>query len=367
MPNADDLHYMEQACRLAWQGQGFVEPNPMVGCVLVRDGEVLAEGFHRRFGGPHAEREALAQLPPGAARGATAYVTLEPCCHHGKTPPCTDALIAAGIRRVCCAWLDPFPQVSGQGMALLKDAGIEVDLLAADQSSAGLLLAPYLKRVTLGLPFVIAKWAMSLDGKMSTRTGDSRWISGPESRAHAHQVRGRMDAIVVGSRTAHLDNPMLTARPTGARVPLRVVVDSQAALAIDSQLVQTVSEAPVLVWASPDAPTDNVQRLTAAGCRVVRSQSDQRLLELMRYLVDEFRATNVLCEGGGQLLGGLLDAHLVDECHVYIAPKLIGGASATAPCLGLGIEEVAHGPKLQVLEQLSLGTDQFWRVRLERR
>lgn len=359
-----DLNYIEQACELALGGQGYVEPNPMVGCIIVRDGQVLASGYHQRFGGPHAEREALAQLESGAARGATAYVTLEPCCHHGKTPPCTDALIAAGIRRVCCGLVDPFPQVSGQGMAGLRQAGIEVDDLSDYPTSARGLLAPYLKRVTRGLPYVIAKWAMSLDGKMATHTGDSRWISGVESRAHAHQVRGCMDAIIVGSRTARLDDPMLNARPAGPRTALRVVVDSQAALSIDSQLVKSARDIPVLVWASSAAPAEHVQRLVAAGCRVACSSTEDRLTELMRYLVNEYQATNVLCEGGGQLLGGLLDQQLVDECQVYIAPKLIGGSAATAPCLGLGFEQVANGPELKVVKQMSLGPDQFWQVRL---
>ncbi len=212
----------------------------------------------------------MAQLEAGAARGATAYVTLEPCCHHGKTPPCTDALIAAGIRRVCCGLLDPFPQVSGQGMAQLRQAGIEVDDLSDYPTSARSLLAPYLKRVTRGLPYVIAKWAMSLDGKMATRTGDSRWISGEESRAHAHRVRGCMDAIVVGSRTARMDDPMLTARPAGPRQALRVIVDSQATLSLDSQLVKTARDIPVLVWASRVArqQTSNAWWMLAVASRV---------------------------------------------------------------------------------------------------
>ena len=359
-----DKKFIEQACELARKGEGSVEPNPMVGCLLVRDGTVIASGYHQRFGGPHAEREALAELAPNDAQGAVAYVTLEPCCHHGKTPPCTDALIAAGIRRVCCAMLDPFAQVSGRGIEQLRAAGIEVDLLAPEQSSAQRLLTPYLKRVTQGLPYVIAKWAMSLDGKMATRTGDSRWISGEECRAHAHATRGRMDAIIVGSRTARLDDPLLTARHGRKRTALRVVVDSQAALSTESQLVQSVQAAPVLVWAGPQASSANVDRLTQASCRVVRSHSDDRLRELMLFLASEYQATNVLCEGGGQLLGGLLDARLVDECHVYIAPKLIGGAAATAPCLGLGIDDVSQGPELEVVEQLLLGRDQFWRVRM---
>ncbi len=340
----------------------------MVGCVLVRDGVVIASGYHQRFGGPHAEREALAKLPRGAAAGATAYVTLEPCCHHGKTPPCTDALIEAGIARVCCAMLDPFPKVSGQGVAQLRAAGIQVDVLELqEQTAVTQLLAPYLKRITQGLPYVIAKWAISLDGKMATRTGDSRWISGELSRAHAHGTRGRMDAIIVGSRTARLDNPQLTARPAGPRVPCRVVIDSQASLAPDSHLARTAREVPVLVWASEQAPQANIHQLTAAGCRVEVCRESDRLSELLKFLAREYHATNVLCEGGGALLGALWDAGHVDECHVYIAPKIIGGSAAVAPCLGLGAETVAATPKLEIIEQQSLGLDHFIRARVTTR
>lgn len=357
-----DIEFIERACSLARLGEGFVEPNPMVGCVIVRDGRVIASGYHQRFGGPHAEREALSALEPGAARGATAYVSLEPCCHHGKTPPCTEALIEAGIERVCCALLDPYPEVSGKGAAQLRAAGIQVDVLSPSQSSAFRLMAPYLKRVTRGLPHVIAKWAMSLDGKMATRTGDSRWISCEQSRAHAHSVRGRVDAIVVGSRTALIDDPLLTARPAGPRTAVRVVMDSLATLPVDSQLVKTANESPVLIWTSPRAPKENLKRLIEAGCQSILCNGDSRLLDLMRYLASEYNATNVLCEGGGQLLGGLLDDELADEFHVYIAPKLIGGAGATVPFLGRGIAEVSQGPGLEILEQRTLGTDYFMRL-----
>ena len=192
---------------------------------------------------------------------------------------------------------------------------------------------------------------------------DSRWISGPESRAHAHQTRGRMDAIIVGSRTANVDDPLLTARPAGPRTAVRVVVDSLASLSVNSKLAQSTAEAPVLVWASAAAPQSNVERLIGAGCRVERCTSDDRLKELLNYLAREYQATNVLCEGGGQLLGAMVDQRLIDEYHVYIAPKLIGGAGATVPCLGLGFEQVSQGPKLEVIERAQLGEDQFLRLR----
>ncbi|MGC4002137.1 MAG: bifunctional diaminohydroxyphosphoribosylaminopyrimidine deaminase/5-amino-6-(5-phosphoribosylamino)uracil reductase RibD [Pirellulales bacterium] len=221
----DDSLLMARALDLAERGRGFVEPNPLVGCVLVRDGMVVGEGFHTKFGAVHAEVEALRVAGP-RARGATAYVTLEPCCHHGKTPPCTQALIAAGIVRVVAAMRDPFPRVAGGGFAELIAAGIvvETDL---HRDAAARLNAPYLKLIATGLPWTIAKWAMTLDGKIATHTGDSRWISGDASRRSVHELRGRMDAIVVGGGTAKRDDPLLTARPPGARVALRVVLDGK--------------------------------------------------------------------------------------------------------------------------------------------
>lgn len=359
-----DVEWMERACQQARLGEGLVEPNPMVGCVLVRDGQLIAEGFHGRYGGPHAERSALAQLGQLSARGATAYVTLEPCCHHGKTPPCTDALIAAGVSRVCCAMLDPFEQVAGKGIAQLRAAGIEVEV-GCGHREARQIMAPYLKRVTRGLPFVIAKWAMSLDGKMATRTGDSRWISSAASRAHAHITRGRMDAIIIGSRTAQMDDPLLTARPSGHRTPVRVVVDSQASLAPTSQLVSTARETPVLVWTSDLASDSRVDALVRAGCRVERSHAlgSDRLPELLRFLAGEYAATNVLVEGGGELLGHFFDLDTIDEVQVYIAPKLIGGATAPAPLAAAGLQRVSERQPLVICERQVFEEDIFIRAR----
>ncbi|MFZ5831242.1 MAG: bifunctional diaminohydroxyphosphoribosylaminopyrimidine deaminase/5-amino-6-(5-phosphoribosylamino)uracil reductase RibD, partial [Planctomycetota bacterium] len=208
-----DPWHMRRALELAAEGEGYVEPNPMVGCVIAQGAETLGEGWHRRFGGPHAEIEALRIAGPRAA-GATMFVTLEPCCHFGKTPPCTRAVVDAGIRRVVVAIGDPFPAVAGGGLAELRAAGIETTIGVLEAEAAE-LVAPYLKLLRTGLPWVIAKWAMTLDGKIATHTGVSRWISGPESRAVVHRLRGRVDAIVVGRQTAAIDDPQLTARPPG--------------------------------------------------------------------------------------------------------------------------------------------------------
>lgn len=341
---------MSHALALATRGQGAVEPNPMVGCVIVRDGEIVGEGWHEYFGGPHAEVNALAAAGQGAA-GATVYVSLEPCCHEGKTPPCTQALIRAGVARVVVAVNDPFPQVSGRGIAELEAAGIECEV-GASGADASWLLAPYRKLITRGRPWVIAKWAMTLDGKLATYTGDSQWISSEMSRAVVHQLRGRVDAVVVGSRTACADNPLLTARPANLadvkRIATRVVVDSAALISLESRLVQTASDVPVLLAAGADAPQDACNRLTSVGVEVLRCAGSSHA-ERLASLLDEMGRrgmTNVLVEGGSQLLGTMFDMRAVDEVHVFIAPKLAGGAAARGPVGGEGIERMSAALKL---------------------
>ncbi|REK07184.1 MAG: bifunctional diaminohydroxyphosphoribosylaminopyrimidine deaminase/5-amino-6-(5-phosphoribosylamino)uracil reductase RibD [Planctomycetota bacterium] len=337
---------MARALELAAQGQGLVEPNPMVGCTIVRDGETVGEGFHRRYGGPHAEIEAL-QVAGKRAAGATAYVTLEPCCHHGKTPPCSEALIAAGLRRVVVAQRDPFPQVDGGGIQALEAAGIDVDV-GLQEELARELNAPYLKLVGRGRPWVIAKWAMTLDGKLATHAGDSRWISCEASRAAVHRLRGRVDAIVVGRGTAEADDPLLTVRPPGARTPARIVLDSRGSLAAESQLVRTAGDAPVIVAVADSAPGDARDKLAAAGCEVLACAGASHA-ERLEALLDELgrrRMTNVLVEGGSTLLGALFDAGAIDEVHAFIAPKLAGGQGAPSPVGGQGVDLMAQAVSL---------------------
>jgi diaminohydroxyphosphoribosylaminopyrimidine deaminase / 5-amino-6-(5-phosphoribosylamino)uracil reductase len=337
-----DAWHMARALRLAEAGRGCVEPNPLVGCIIAHGAEIIGEGWHQRFGGPHAEIEALAVAGRRAA-GATMYVTLEPCCHQGKTPPCTQAVIAAGLRRVVVAGRDPFPSVDGGGIAALEAAGIAVDV-GLQEASARTLNAPYLKLMATGRPWVIAKWAMTLDGKIAARGGSSRWISGEPSRRIAHTLRGRVDAIVVGRGTAAADDPRLTARPSGPRIATRIVLDSAARLASDSQLVRSARQTPLLVAIGPRAAAADRQRLAAAGCEVwvchgetPQVRIDQLLCELGRR-----RMTNVLVEGGGTLLGNLLDGGLIDEVHVFIAPKLLGGATAPVALGGVGFGDVSQ-------------------------
>jgi diaminohydroxyphosphoribosylaminopyrimidine deaminase/5-amino-6-(5-phosphoribosylamino)uracil reductase len=270
------------------------------------------------------------------------YVTLEPCCHHGKTPPCSRAIIEAGLRRVVVAMRDPFPQVDGGGVKGLEAAGINVDI-GLLESEARELNAPYLKLLGSGRPWVIAKWAMTLDGKLATRTGGSRWISSEASRQIVHALRGRVDAIMVGRGTAQRDDPRLTARPPGPRTALRVVLDSRAALSSESQLVRTAGETPVLVAIADTVTEVGRRRLTDAGCELFVCEGDTPAARLDSLLAElgRRRLTNLLVEGGARLLGTLFDAGAIDECHVFIAPKLIGGAEAPSPIAGLGLEEMA--------------------------
>ena len=345
-PRELDLWHMRRALDLAASGQGFVEPNPMVGCVIARGAEIIGEGWHRRFGGDHAEVEAL-RLAGSRAAGATLYVTLEPCCHTGKTPPCTGAILAAGIRRIVAAMARSVPQVAGGGAAALQAAGVAVELgLLADQARR--LNAPYLKLLEHGVPWIIAKWAMTLDGKIATRTGRSRSISGPKSRQLVHALRGRMDAIVVGRGTAAADDPLLTARPAGPRTPERIVLDTRASLPSQSQLVRTAGQAPLLVAVGGEAEAADCRRLREAGCEVLicpGATHAARLDALLREL-GRRRLTNVLVEGGGRVLGSLLDAGRIDEVHVFIAPKLLGGAEAPTPIAGRGVAELTAALEL---------------------
>ena len=361
-----DVWHMRRALELAAQGQGSVEPNPMVGCVIVRGAEIIGEGWHRRFGGAHAEVEAL-RLAGDRAAGATLYVTLEPCRHHGKTPPCTQAILDAHVRRVVVAGRDPFPQVDGGGLCELQTAGVQLEVGVLESEARG-LNAPYLKLVETGRPWIIAKWAMTLDGKLATRSGSSRWISCPESREIVHALRGRMDAIMVGRETALRDDPLLTARPPGPRAALRVVLDTRASLKPESQLVRTAREVPVLVAVGHEAGEAPRGQLAESGCEVLVCEGPTHAARLDALLEElgRRRLTNVLVEGGGRLLGGLLDAGQIDEVHVFIAPKLIGGAAAGSPIAGEGIEDLSEALSLDAPEIGQIGSDTYIHGRIIR-
>lgn len=346
--SVQDEVWMRRALQLAERGRGTVEPNPLVGAVLVREGQVVGEGWHEKFGHAHAEVNAIAHAGE-LARGATLYVTLEPCCHHGKTPPCTDAVLAAGITRVVTAMIDPFPRVAGGGAARLRQAGLSVET-GVCEAEARRQNAPYLTLLSLGRPRVHAKWACTLDGKIATRSGESQWISNERSRAVVHRLRGQMDGILVGIGTALADNPRLTARPSGPRLATRVVLDHRARLPLTSALVQSARDIPVLVVTAASAPADRVVALRDQGCEVFAATLSELLTEL-----GQRRWTNLLVEGGGEVLGSFLDANLVDEAHVFMAPKIFGGQEAPGPVAGEGVSRVSlawtpSGTKVEILD-----------------
>lgn len=361
-----DEALLRRALALALKGEGRVEPNPMVGCVISRGGRVIAEGYHRRFGGPHAEIEALRQCP-GSPRGATLHVTLEPCSILGKTPPCVDALIAAGVSRVVIGVRDPNPRVDGRGVAALRAAGIDVvEGLLAEEAAE--LIAPFTTRMRLHRPYVIAKWAQSLDGKLATTHGDSKWISGEASRRMVHRLRARVDAVVVGSGTVLRDDPLLTARDvTLRRTALRVVLDRRLRLKEKCQLVDTSGDAPVVVFTTMKAARSaKAQRLHKHGVEVVglRGASDAAFVKAVLKGLHDRDATNVLVEGGPGVLTTFFAAGSVDEAWVFTAPRLMGGERAPSAILGPGAlrEDRAIAPR--VMEVRRVGEDVFHRVRM---
>jgi diaminohydroxyphosphoribosylaminopyrimidine deaminase/5-amino-6-(5-phosphoribosylamino)uracil reductase len=371
---APDSEWMRLALAQARLGEGRVEPNPLVGSVVVRGGRQVGVGHHGRFGGPHAEVEAL-KAAGESARGATLYVSLEPCCHIGKTPPCTEAILRAGISRVVAATRDPFPRVDGGGLSALRAAGLDVEV-GVEAEAAFLLNAPYFKRVVTGRPFVTAKWAMTLDGKTAVRSGDSRWISSPESRALVHELRGRMDGILVGVETAIADDPRLTARPPGPRVPVRIVLDSTGRLPPTSVLARTARDVPVIVVMTEAAPVDRRDRLAGLGCEVLivpgAAESGRVSLEPLLDVLGSRGMTNLLVEGGGRVLGSFLDAGEVDVVEVYLAPILDGGDHGFTPIRGRGKEMMDQALRLEGGEVRHIGEDlriranvpQGWRSQL---
>jgi diaminohydroxyphosphoribosylaminopyrimidine deaminase / 5-amino-6-(5-phosphoribosylamino)uracil reductase len=309
--------------QLAEGGRGRVSPNPLVGAVLVRDGKIIGEGFHAELGGLHAERAALEDCRARGEdpAGATMYVTLEPCAHEGRQPPCVEAILEAGIGRVVIASDDPSEKAAGRGPGILCDGGVEVAFATgAEATAARRLNQPFRKHARTGLPLVVLKMAMSLDGQTATAPGDSPWISGPESRELVHRWRAEHDAIAIGIGTALTDDPLLTARIEGARQPKRVVFDSQARLPLDSQLLSTLDQAPVLLITAPDAPTDRVAALKDAGAdTIVATDLESALRELGRREV-----TSLFLEGGQTLASSFVSADLIDESRTFIAPVLLG-------------------------------------------
>lgn len=359
---------MRRAIELAELGRGHTAPNPLVGAVVARDDQVLGEGYHAAYGGDHAEVAALSACATDPA-GATMYVTLEPCCHHGQTPPCTDAIVSAGIRRVVVASDDPTDKASGRGLGILRDEGLDVEVVDGDVSlSARLMNQPFRKHARTGRPHVMFKSGMSLDGKVATQSGDSKWISCEESRRLVHRWRAEVDAICIGIGTALADDPLLTARtPEVARQPARIVFDSEANLPPEGQLTRTAPEVRLIVVTSRAANRSSVEALKAAGAEIVVAQGGNEA-ERVADALDRLGALGIqsmLLEGGPHLAGSFLDADEVDEMRMFIAPIAVGGRAARMPIEGEGSDSIAEAPRALSMDVSRVGEDVLIGARLK--
>jgi len=332
--------FMRKALDLAVKGMGFVSPNPMVGAVIVRDGRIIGQGWHKQYGGLHAERNAFADcdIRNIDCTGADMYVTLEPCCHHGKQPPCTDAVISHGIKRVFIGSADPNPLVAGKGVSILREHGIEVaeNVLREECDSINGIFFHY---ITTGLPYVTMKYAMTMDGKIACHTGLSKWITGEEARKHVQHERLRHSAIMVGIGTVLADDPMLTCRIDGGRDPVRIICDSRLSTPLESNIVKTAGTVPTIIATA--AATGRESAYEEAGCRIIQCGNESTgrvdLARLMKLLA-EMKIDSILLEGGAALNWSALEAGIVTSVQAYIAPKLFGGSGAPSPVGGIGID-----------------------------
>ena len=354
--NSDDEKYMRQAIALALKGTGRVNPNPLVGAVVVKDGRVIGEGYHQQYGCPHAERNALAACTESPA-GATIYVTLEPCCHHGKNPPCTQALIQAGVSRVVVGSADPNPLVAGKGIAQLKAAGIQVEegCLQAECDTINFIFFHY---ITTKQPYLALKYAMTADGKIACHTGASRWITGEIARHHVHQLRNKYAAIMVGTGTALADDPELTCRIENGNNPVRIVCDTQLRTPLSAKLVTTATEVPTII---ATCCRDEIRHkpYQEAGCQVWVLPAKNEVVDLHALLqrLGQEKIDSVLVEGGGQLNWSLLQAGLVQRVYTYIAPKIFGGSTAKSPVGGIGVDTPQQAFQMKVVSTQQLGDD----------
>jgi diaminohydroxyphosphoribosylaminopyrimidine deaminase/5-amino-6-(5-phosphoribosylamino)uracil reductase len=367
---AADHEYLARSIELAEFGIGRVHPNPMVGALIVRDEKVLGEGWHEECGGPHAEVNAIADATAAGAdvAGATLYVSMEPCCHHGKTPPCTDAVIAAGLSRVVVASDDPSEKASGRGLGILRDEGIEVDVADGEIAArARLVNQAFRKHARNGRPWILFKSAMTLDGKVATRTGDSQWISDESSRARAHRWRATLDAVAVGIGTALADDPQLTSRVEGVHhQPRRVVFDSTARLPLDSKLVTAAPESALTVVVSRAAGRSAVEALEMAGAEVIVATGENEPARV-RSAMDQLGArgiTSILLEGGPHLAGAFLDAGEIDEVRLFLAPLLLGGRAGRDPLEGEGVERISEALRALTLDCERVADDLLISARL---
>jgi diaminohydroxyphosphoribosylaminopyrimidine deaminase/5-amino-6-(5-phosphoribosylamino)uracil reductase len=367
-----DRAHLKRAIELAARGAGAVKPNPVVGAVIARGEQVLGEGWHERYGAAHAEVNAIEACGLEDLADATLYVSLEPCCHEGKTPPCTDAILQAGIKRVVVGSDDPTEKASGRGLGILRDEGVEVVLADGEMATAARLLnQAFRKHARVGRPWVLFKSAMTLDGKVATRTGDSQWISGESSRALGHRWRASVDAVVVGIGTALADDPQLTARPEGelaelSTQPRRVVFDTLGRLPIDSRLVQAATEIPLSVVVSRAAARSDTDALEAAGAQVLVATGENEPARVRSALeqLGALGVSSVLLEGGPHLAGAFLDAGEIDELRLFLAPLLLGGSAARDPLEGIGVERISEAMRALSFDCERVGDDLLISARL---
>lgn len=354
-----DEKYMKRAIELAKLGAGHTNPNPLVGCVVVKDGKIISEGYHEKYGEFHAERNALLRCTENT-EGAELYVTLEPCCHQGKTPPCTDIIIEKGIKRVYVGSSDPNPLVDGGGNKKLRDNGIEVieHVMERECDALNEIFFHYISKKT---PFVAVKYAMTLDGKIAAFTGDSKWVTGEEARKHVHYLRKRYAGIMAGIGTVLADDPMLNCRIEDGVDPVRIICDSGLRIPENSNIVKTACDIKTIVACSDRADESEEKNLTENGVHVVRvpSLSNGRLdlKWLMQYLGQDMKIDSILLEGGGTLNASALEQNIVNKIYAYIAPKLIGGADAKSPIEGRGIEYMKDAVNAEDVHVQMLGND----------
>ena len=361
--------YMRRAIELAKKGSGHVNPNPLVGAVIVRDGEIIGEGYHECYGQLHAERNAIANAKKrgNSLEGSTIYVTLEPCCHYGKTPPCTEAIIEEKIARVVVGSDDPNPLVSGKGFQMLREKGIEV-IPHFLKEECGAMNHVFFHYIRTGTPYVAMKYAMTMDGKIACYTGDSKWVTGEESRAHVQTLRNHYKGIMAGIGTVLADDPMLNCRIEGRRDPIRIIADSHLRIPMDSQLVRTAGQQPLIVACLPDADEEKAAQLQEKGVEVLRIPGvttaditeEQKEVISLPVLMKELGARKIdgiLLEGGGQLNESALQAGIVDRIYCYIAPKIFGGAQAKTPVEGQGLTRAADAWQFNRIGMQEFGQD----------
>ena len=354
--NMNDEQYMRLAIELAMKGCGNVAPNPMVGAVIVKDGQVIGKGYHRKYGDLHAERNALRNCAQNTA-GATMYVTLEPCCHYGKQPPCTEAIVNAKISKVVIGSRDPNPLVSGKGVRYLKENGIEVveDFLKEECDKINYVFFHFIKT---GLPYVVMKYAMTIDGKIATGTGDSKWVTGEKARKHVHEDRHRYTGIMVGVGTVLADNPELTCRIPGGKSPIRIICDTNLKTPIDCRIVKGANEVQVII-ATASNDKEKIKEYEGLGCKVINVPRKGEHIDLCKLMpkLGKIGIDSILLEGGGKLNWSAIEDNIVNRVQAYISTKIVGGEKAHSPVGGIGINKMSDAILLKNSEIKIYGDD----------